>query len=71
METLADSLPKEINRVRELQDNYKKLRELPNCICEPQIMMMENLIQKAITISAHGDVLEMLKIHEELKSWQE
>lgn len=70
MEILAEALPKEINRVREIQDMYKSMRGMPNIIVEPQIMMMEQEIQSAIKASAEGDVIEMLKCYESLKGYE-
>lgn len=71
VETLADGLPREINRVRELQDQYKALRGMRNVIVEPQIAMMEADIQAGITSSASGDVVAMLRAYEALKGWDE
>jgi len=69
--SLAEALPKEINRVRAVQDLYKELRNMPNVIVEPQIMMMENDIAAAIKASSEGDVVEMLRAYERLKDWKE
>ncbi len=71
MASLAVELPNEINRVRLVQDAYKELRSLPNTIVEPQIMMMEQSIQRAIAASSKGDVIEMLRAYEDLKGWEE
>ena len=70
-ESLAEALPREINRVRELQDQYKELRSLPNVIVGPQIAMMEQAITSAIEASVQGDVVAMLRAHEALKGWSE
>lgn len=69
-DTLADALPREIDRVRVVQDTYKELRRLPNVIVEPQIMMMEAAIQAGIRAAAAGDVVEMIRAHEELKTFE-
>jgi hypothetical protein len=69
--TLAESLPKEINRVRQLQDEYKSLRGLPNVIVEPQIAMMEADLRAAIEASAKGDTVAMLRAHAALTEWGE
>jgi hypothetical protein len=71
MTSLAEALPAEINRVRQVQDTYKELRRMPNVIVEPQIMMMENAIQAGITASAAGDVVAMLNAYQELKGFEE
>jgi hypothetical protein len=69
MTSLAEELPQEINRVRAVQDEFKALRNLPNVIVEPQIMMMERDISAAITASAKGDTVEMLCAYKALKEW--
>lgn len=71
MSSLADALPQEITRVRQLQDQFKELRALPNVIVEPQIQMMETSIQNAIKACASGDVLDMLRALEDMKEWKE
>ena len=71
MTNLAEALPAQIARVREIQDHYKELRGLPNVIVEPQIAMMEASIQAAIKAAAAGDVVQMLRCHEDLKEWEE
>ena len=71
MTSLAEKLPREINRVRDVQDLYKGLRTMPNVIVEPQIMLMEAAIQRAIAASASGDAIEMLRAYEDLKDWKE
>lgn len=70
-DTLGDALPREINRVRDIQSNYKALRGMPNVIVEPQIKMMEFSIQAGIKAAASGDVTEMLRAYEDLKAWEE
>ncbi len=71
MSSLAEALPEEINRVRLIQDEFKQLRNMPNVIVEPQIMLMEMAIQNAITASVSGDVVAMLRAYEELKGYTE
>lgn len=70
MSSLAEQLPAEINRVREVQDEFKALRTMPNVIVEPQIAMMEADIQAAIRASSGGDVIAMLRAYEALKGWK-
>jgi hypothetical protein len=69
VETLADALPKEITRVRGVQDQYKTLRGMPNVMVEPQIMMMEAEIQAAMKAMAEGDVVAMLRVYRSLKEY--
>jgi hypothetical protein len=70
MSSLAVELPAEINRVREVQDQFKELRGMPNVMVEPQIAMMERDISAAIAASASGDVVAMLRAYEALKGWE-
>lgn len=70
LNSLAEALPEEINRVRTVQDQFKELRALPNVIVEPQIAMMEADIQSAISASASGDVAAMLRAYKALKEWE-
>lgn len=70
-DTLANALPREIDRVRRVQDTYKELRKMPNVIVEPQIMMMEAAIQDGIQAAASGDVVRMIRAHEHLKTFEE
>lgn len=69
-DTLADALPREINRVRDIQDMFKSLRNFPGIIVEPQIAMMEADIQAAMSSMANGDVVEMLRAYAKLKDWK-
>ena len=68
--TLGEALPKEITRVRDIQDEYKKLRSMPNVVVEPQIAMMEAEIRAAIKASAEGDVIAMMRSYESLKGYE-
>ncbi len=70
MSSLAEQLPAEINRVRDVQDAFKALRSMPNVIVEPQIAMMEQDIRSAVAASAAGDAVEMLRSYERLKGWE-
>ena len=69
MASLAEELPREIARVRDIQDEFKALRSMPNVIVEPQIAMMERDIREGISTSASGDVVGMLRAYEALKGW--
>lgn len=71
MSSLADELPNEINRVRGIQDQFKALRGMSNVIVEPQIAMMEAAIQSAIKATAVGDVIEMIRCYQHLKTYEE
>ena len=71
MSSLATELPKEIDRVRKLQDEIKSLRGIENVVVEPQIMMMEMEIVEAIQASASDDVVRMLRAYEALKGYEQ
>lgn len=68
--SLAEILPEEINRVREVQDDFKQMRRMRNVIVEPQIAMMEASIQAGILAAASGDAIAMLRAYEDLKGWK-
>lgn len=70
-ETLADALPKEIERVRYVRDLYKGLEHMPNVIVKPQIAMMDHAINEAVKSCAAGDTVAMLRWYEELQGWVE
>jgi hypothetical protein len=69
MTSLAQALPAEINRVREIQDSYKDLRGMPNVNPEPTIAMMEHAITAAINAQGSGDVVQMCRAYDELKGF--
>lgn len=69
MTSLAIELPKEINRVRGIQDQFKEIRSLPNVMVEPQIAMMEQEIQTAINAISSGDLIAMIQSYENLKGY--
>ena len=69
MSSLGLELPKEINRVRELQDQYKSMRGMPNVMVEPAIALMEHAIHSAIEAQGSGDVIAMLRAYEDLKGF--
>lgn len=71
MASLAQELPAEIERVRNIQSLYEEMRSMPNVIVEPQIAMMKHATNEATKACAAGDVIAMLRWYEELKTWQE
>ena len=70
MTSLAEALPAEIKRVREVQDQYKELRGTPNVLVEPQITMMEAAISEGVQSLASGDVVRMLRAYKNLKGYE-
>lgn len=70
MSSLATELPAQINRVRQIQDEFKSLRGMPNVVVEPQIAMMEGAIVLAISALGSGDVIAMMRSYEMLKGYE-
>lgn len=67
-DTLGDALLREMARVRdEVLPMYLQLRDMPNVIVEPQIMMMRKDLDDAARALAEGDVVEVLRVYESLK----
>ena len=65
IDTLADALPKEIERVQELLPLYDAI---PTGIFAA--LMMRNSIQAAHHTMMSGDVLGMLRCYEDLKGYK-
>ena len=63
-DSLADALPREIERVQELLPLYD---EIPTGIFAST--MMRNSINAALAALAHGDVLAMLRCYGDLKGY--
>lgn len=71
METLADALPRQQARVREVLALYEELqRENPRAICGPAIAMIKASLAEAERAAISGDVIAMLRAHEDLKEIQ-
>ena len=69
--SIAEGIQNEIKRVTELKERYVELRNMPNVIVEPQIAMMQHAIERAVSALAQGDVIEVLRSYEHLKSFEE
>ncbi|RKF23341.1 hypothetical protein D6851_02395 [Altericroceibacterium spongiae] len=68
MASLATELPRQIQRVQEeVIPLYESLRGMPNVMVEPTIAMMKHACNEAIKAAASGDVIAMMRWHEELK----
>ena len=65
MSTLADALPKEIERVQELIPIYMSV---PMGFIAAG--MMKESIRKAHAAMMAGDVVEMLRVYEDLKGYE-
>lgn len=67
METLADALPKEQERVRELINIYKSIG--PGGAVA--VILMEYSLKRAEVAVAAGDVVGMIAAYKELKEYKE
>jgi hypothetical protein len=67
METLGDALPKEMARVREVMGYYKEI----GMAGVFGLMMIEQSLRRADAAILSGDVAEMIKAYEDLKSIKE
>lgn len=64
VQTLADVIPVELKRCRELLNEYKRIGPAGAF----GALMIELAIQRADKASAGGDVIEMLAAYQELKA---
>lgn len=71
MASVAEELPREIERVMTVRTTYESLRGMQNVMVEPTIALMSADIIWAINASTSGDVIEMLRAYEALKGWKE
>lgn len=68
MVSLAEALPEQIRRVNEdIIPVYESMLGMPNVIVAPTIAMMRHAVNEATKAAASGDVIQMLRWHEELK----
>lgn len=68
METLADALPKEQARVRDLIPMYESTG--PGRVGRFAITCMKQSLEKAEKAAAEGDVVAMLRALEDLRAWK-
>lgn len=66
MSSLAEALPMEQQRVREIRDLYL---ELPDGAGKPAAAMMEMSLRQAEVAASSGDVIAMMRAHEDLKGY--
>ena len=66
LKTLGEELPKELARVRELLSAYKEIGTAGRF----GALMIEGLLRKADKAMADGDVVNMIRVYEELKNTQ-
>lgn len=70
MSSLAEELPREINRVRGLKDQLTQLSHLPGVMVGLSVAVMERSITEAINAQGSGDVVRMLHAYEDLKGYE-
>lgn len=70
-QSLAEGLPLEIERVRQLQKRYELLRGIPQAMVEPQIAMMDASLTAALRAAASGDAAEMLRCYQDLRGYED
>lgn len=68
MSSLGEALPLEQTRVRELKETYLSL---PLGAGRLAAHLMELSLQRAERAAISGDVVEMLRAHEDLQEWTE
>lgn len=66
-QSLADGLPAEQARVREIIAVY---RDLPGNVGTPAVILMEASLSRAERAAAHGDVVAMAIAYTDLKGWE-
>lgn len=71
MSSLAEALPTEIKRVRDIRDMYVSLRGMPGVNVEPVIFMIDKAVDRAIEAAVAGDAIVMLDCLERLKGFKE
>jgi hypothetical protein len=67
IKTLGESLPEQQARVRRLIGIYRQIGPTGAFA----IAMMEDALQRADKAAISGDVVEMMRVHEELKEFHE
>lgn len=73
-DTLADALPREISRVTAIRDNYIRMAtEHPSIAVglNITITIMGAEINRAVCVSASGDVVEMMRCYQSLKDYSD
>lgn len=73
MSSLAEELPAAINRARQVQDQFKKIKTMPGMekvTVDPQINLLEHEIQEGVAALASGDVVRMLRAYEAVKDYR-
>lgn len=67
--TLADALPAEIKRVQEKRERWLEYARMagPQANFRPALAMMQMSIDEGVQALASGDVVRMLRAHEQLK----
>jgi len=69
-DTLADALPREQARVRELLSQYEEVDRMPNANCSFAIAGIKASLSRADVAASSGDVVAMIRALENLRSHQ-
>lgn len=70
MTSLAEEMPKAIERAQQVRDQFIELRGTPNVIVEPQIAIISHEINQAVQALASGDVIAILRAYESIKGYE-
>lgn len=66
---LAEALPAEQRRVREVLGHYQETQRLcPQANCHFAIAMIKASLERAERAASAGDVIEMMRAYEDLKA---
>lgn len=67
----VEKLVREIMRVTEIKGHFESLRGMKNVVVEPQIAMMNEVLDRACKAVGSGDALECLRMITELEGYSE
>ena len=70
MTSLAEEMPKAIERAQRVRDQLIELRGMPNVMVEPQIAIISHEINQAIQALTSGDVIAILRAYESIKEYK-
>lgn len=72
MTNLAEGLPQQQQRVRDLMETYRETGRLLGASVNVSfaVMMMEQALQRADKAASSGDVVEMIRAYHELKEFE-
>lgn len=70
MTSLAEEMPKAIERAQKVRDEFISLRGMPNVMVEPQIAIITHQINQAVQALASGDVIAIMRAYESIKDYE-